>query len=294
MLAHALAEWFGRLEAGGVAGGVDADALGLMVIHDDEHRDLAFVGPGGGHVGAPHGVQRVGDDGAVVTARPTGRADPRGRQQGVLAHQPEHPVPGGADTGEAQAALRWPFHQLRWRNLQASPPIPCDAPRRERDWRKGRPGSARPAPCPASTSAGPKGAHPPGQRPWPPAARARAASRPAWLSAARSRVLPHPQAGSSPAFTGRVARLASPAGRTVSRQPLSVAAVAPRARESVSRSSPRSSRSTASRLRCRDIRPPRPGPAASATVVVSVVIVHLCRGQRPVVRCLAQLRGAGG
>ncbi len=44
----------------------------------------------------------------------------------------------------------------------------------------------------------------------------------------------------------------------------------------VSRSSPRSSRSTASRLRWRDMRPPRPGPTLICSVV-SVVIITLLR-----------------
>src|SRR3712207_6197851 len=84
-----------------------------------------------------------------------------------------------------------------------------------------------------------------------------------------SRALSRSLSSTSP-VAGRVARLASPAARKASRQPLSVAAVTPSERETVSRSSPRSSRRTASRLRWRDMRPPRPGPAAP---VVSVVIV---------------------
>ena len=44
--------------------------------------------------------------------------------------------------------------------------------------------------------------------------------------------------------------------------PVSVAAVRPSSRETVSRSSPRNSRSTAAVLRWRDIRPPRPSPTA--------------------------------
>ena len=89
MLAHALAQWFERLEAGAVARGVDADALGIVVIHGNEHCDLAFAGPDGGHVRAQHG----GMYSAVVVARSAVRADPRWCQQGVLAHQPQHPVP---------------------------------------------------------------------------------------------------------------------------------------------------------------------------------------------------------
>src|SRR3954462_7713502 len=58
--------------------------------------------------------------------------------------------------------------------------------------------------------------------------------------------------------------------------PLRVAAVTPRARESISRSSPRNRRNTASRLRGRDIRPPRPKPTPPEAVVC-VFIVTLLR-----------------
>ena len=107
MLAHALTKGFERLEADGV----DADALGVVVITGDEHRDLAFAGLGRGHVDAPHGVQRARDDGAVVVAWSAERVDPRGCQQGVLAHQLQHTMPGGANTGKAQAGphLAIPF-----------------------------------------------------------------------------------------------------------------------------------------------------------------------------------------
>ncbi len=91
-LAHPLAERRERLEAGAVSGGVDADALGAVVARGDEHRDLAFPGPGGGHADAPRHVQDGGNDGAAVVARSAGCADPRGCRQGVLAQQPEHRV----------------------------------------------------------------------------------------------------------------------------------------------------------------------------------------------------------
>ena len=52
----------------------------------------------------------------------------------------------------------------------------------------------------------------------------------------------------------------------------------PRAHDTAYRSSPRNSRSTASRLLCRDIRPPWPEPTAS---VVSAMISTLMRGYCP-------------
>jgi hypothetical protein len=92
-----------------------------------------------------------------------------------------------------------------------------------------------------------------------------------------SRALRRSLSSTSPPL-GRVARLASPAARKASRQPLRGAAVTPSGRDTVSRFSPRSSRSTAARLRRRDIRPPRPEPAASA---VPAVIIHPIGGYRP-------------
>src|SRR2546423_1674736 len=53
-------------------------------------------------------------------------------------------------------------------------------------------------------------------------------------------------------------------------------ALTPSARESISRSSPRNRRRTASRLRWRDMRPPRPKPTVPEAAV-SVVIVTLLR-----------------
>jgi hypothetical protein len=43
--AHALAHRLERLEAGAAPGGVDADALGVVVIDGDKHRDLPLSGP---------------------------------------------------------------------------------------------------------------------------------------------------------------------------------------------------------------------------------------------------------
>src|SRR3712207_7885636 len=45
---------------------------------------------------------RLGDDGAVVRARPAGCADPRGREQGGLAHEPQHATLGRAKACHAQ------------------------------------------------------------------------------------------------------------------------------------------------------------------------------------------------
>src|SRR4051794_25667557 len=91
---------------------------------------------------------------------------------------------------------------------------------------------------------------------------------------------------SSRASAGRLLKETSPAARNASRQPLSSAAVTPSPRETSSRSSPRSSLKTASRLRPADIRrrsvgtgpsPPACGArsAEPAPTPVSSSILHL-------------------
>ncbi len=67
-----------------------------------EHRDLPLGRPGGGQVGAPHRVDPVRDDGAVVVAR-TARVPTRvGAKQVVGAHRRSTPTLGGAHALHAQ------------------------------------------------------------------------------------------------------------------------------------------------------------------------------------------------
>src|SRR5215469_6174688 len=114
-------------------------------------------------------------------------------------------------------------------------------------------------------------------------------SRSRSISAVPSRALRRSFSSSSP-VVGLVVSAASPAARKVSRQLVSVAAVTPSDRDTSSRSSPRSNRSTAAVLRCRDILPPRPGAAApdscgrSASpgrlpIFVPLSMIHLSRGK---------------
>ncbi len=70
VLPHALPDRLQGLEAGRPCGGMDADAFGGAVVDGDEHRRLALAGDRGGQIGAPQGVHRGGDDGAVMAARP--------------------------------------------------------------------------------------------------------------------------------------------------------------------------------------------------------------------------------
>src|SRR4051812_44001307 len=113
--ADALAERLERLKAGGPVGSVEADALGRAVVDGNEDRDLALDRPDGGQVGAPHRVDAGGDDGAVVVAGATWRADPRRGEQAVHAHQAQHPALGGSHTFHTQPPpdLAMPFAMER-------------------------------------------------------------------------------------------------------------------------------------------------------------------------------------
>jgi hypothetical protein len=90
--AHALADRLQGLEAGGAPRRVDADALGRAVVDGDEHRGLALAGPGGGQVGAPHRVHVSGMMVPSCERGPRGEPVREGREQAVLAHQPQHPA----------------------------------------------------------------------------------------------------------------------------------------------------------------------------------------------------------
>src|SRR4051794_15271811 len=72
------------------------------MIDGDKHRDLSLTGYGRGQVGAPHRIHRLGNDGAVVVAWPARCTDPRGSEEVVLAHEPQHPALGRANARDAQ------------------------------------------------------------------------------------------------------------------------------------------------------------------------------------------------
>src|SRR5437764_1395528 len=70
-LPHALPDRLQRLETGSLRMRVDTDTFCGAMIKRDEHRRLTLAGDRRRQIGAPHRVDRVGDDGAVVVARPT-------------------------------------------------------------------------------------------------------------------------------------------------------------------------------------------------------------------------------
>src|SRR5919202_6228700 len=298
--AHPLPDRLQRLEAGGALRRVNADALGRAMVDGDKDRDLAFARDRAGQVGAPHRVHRLRDDGAVVTARAPGCTDTGRGEQIVLAHEAQHPTTGRAKARHAQPSPDFPVtlamkgaggqdraDPLNERSIRHRPDRTRTPGRLCAGWGK-MPVERGPrhAPDPAHTgqAIGPAahGRGGPAHGRDPRARKGRFASRAVILasSSSRSRSISPSLAlrrlvSISAPWVGRVARLASPAARKASGLALRVAAVTPSARETVSRSSPRSRRRTASRLRWRDMRPPRPRPTCPAAVVCLVIITLL-------------------
>src|SRR3954469_11049980 len=271
------------------------------MIDGDKHRDLDLTYDGRGQVGAPHRVYRRRDDGAVVVTRASGCPDPGGREQVVRAHEPQHATLGCAKACHAQPGPDLPVTlTVKGTGGQDRADRVHQGRIRHRPNRARTPGRFGPRGGEMPIDAGPRGAPDPahaGQAIGPAAggrdgpahrrdlrrAKGRLASRAAILASSNSRssrISPsfafRRSVSSASPLVDRVTRLASPAQTKVSCHPLRVAAVTLSARERISRSSPRSRRRTASRLRWRDIRPPRPKPTPSEAVVC-VFIVTLLR-----------------
>src|SRR3954454_12419094 len=272
------------------------------MVDGDKHRDLPLARDGRGQVRAPHRVHRLGDDGAVVVARASGGPSPGGREEVVLAHEPQDATLGRAEACHAQPGPDLPGSLAVKRAGGQDRADRLDQgrirhrPNRARTPRHLGPGGGEmaidrgarrtPDPAHAGQAIGPAtcGRDGPAHRRDLRRAKGRLASRAAILASSNSRsssispslALSRSVSSASPSVD-RVARLASPAATKVSCHPLRVAAVTPSARESISRSSPRNRRNTASRLRLRDIRPPRPRPIPVRSVVSLVIVVTLLR-----------------
>src|SRR5947208_10471930 len=74
-LPHALPDRLQRLETGSLRMRVDTDTFCGAMINRDEHRRLALAGDRRCQIGAPHRVDRIGDDGAIVVAGTAQRAN---------------------------------------------------------------------------------------------------------------------------------------------------------------------------------------------------------------------------
>src|SRR4051812_43240634 len=277
-LAHRLLHRLESLEAVRVEGSVDADALGRAVVDGHEHRGLALAGHHRGQVGAPHQVDPLGRDRAVVRLWPAGPPGALRCQQAVRPHEPQDAAAAGADAGEAQPGpelavtlavegavpqeLPDRLDQGLVRHRADRPGPPTLALIRAAVAVDGRPRDAPQARDPLQTVDSVGGgrdlpAHRLGLR----RAKGRCLSkRSIFASRSSAAIVSSPTLAcsrpisASRASAGRLFSDASPPARNWSRQPLSSAAVTPSSRETSSRSSPRSRRSTASRLRPADIR----------------------------------------
>src|SRR4051794_3766947 len=245
---------------------------------------LAFASDDAGQVGAPHDVDPLGGDPAVMGSRAMRAAGTLMGQEAMLAHQPQDATPAGADTGEAQprpqlavalAMKRAAGQELADRCHQVvirrGPAWPRPLALRHAGWAavaiKSRARHApeardalqavdlvrggRDLPAHCLDLLRPKG---------------RCVSKPSIFASRSSAVIVSSPTlacsrpiSASRASAGRLFSDASPPARNWSRQPLRSAAVTPSWRSSNSRSSPRNSLSTASCLRRADIPRRRPG-----------------------------------
>src|SRR5512143_900195 len=99
---HALADRLQRLEAIAAAVGMDADALGVAVIHGNEDVGRAVAERHGlGHVGAPHLVDSGSGNGPLMRFG-LGPAHAVWGEQLVLAHQAPNSAHRGTNAGEPQ------------------------------------------------------------------------------------------------------------------------------------------------------------------------------------------------
>src|SRR4051812_36291802 len=280
-----------RPAAAGRPCGHGSSALPMMVNGDDcsvtvsaarvssLQGSLTLAGHHRGQIAAPHRIDPIGGDRAVVGPRAARPAGTLVRQQAALAHEPQDPAPAGADAGEAQprpqlavalameGAVRQKLadrhHQVLVRHgperagalalahlggaAVAIDGRPCNAPEvRDPQEAVDLGGGGRNLPAHRLDLRRPKG---------------RCVSRRSIFASKSSAVIVSSPTlacsrsiAASRASAGRLFSDASPAARNWLRQPLSSAAVTPSAREISSRSSPRNRRSTASCLRRADIR----------------------------------------
>src|SRR5271169_704235 len=89
LVSHCHADGLKSFEAGPALGDMPTEQLGVPVLGDAEQPDLAVLdGNDLGRVGRPHHVRRLGDDPPIVR-RVGARASAMGRQQAMLAHEPQ-------------------------------------------------------------------------------------------------------------------------------------------------------------------------------------------------------------
>ena len=89
LVSHRHADGLKSFEAGPALGDMPTEQLGVPVLGDAEQPDLAVLDGGDlGRVGRPHHIRRLGGDPPIVR-RVGARASAMGRQQAMLAHEPQ-------------------------------------------------------------------------------------------------------------------------------------------------------------------------------------------------------------
>src|SRR5512146_1032359 len=287
--ANGLANRLERLPARGALGGVDAEDFRSVVIDREQHahRTIAHR-PGAGEIRSPAHVRRRRNDRALVRARSSGGAATGRSPQSVLAHQAQHPGAAGADTSVAQLCPNLPVALAeKRRGSQDGANVPDElliggsargAPRGPTGALIGSTGEIQARASEASESAHPVQRDNPvlGSRHVSPHLfDFPGAKGPCFLSYTRliSREISRFSAVSPSAFcscvifssrlsTSRLFNPASPLARKTPRHDESVAALTFSSRESASRSSPFSRRSTAAIFFFEDHRP-RSSPGSS-------------------------------
>lgn len=99
-LPHSLFEGFQSLEAAAACGDMNAHAFQGTMIHGKEDSRLAFGGGEScGHIRAPHVVNLVRGDAAIMDSGAGGGSLAVGGQEQVLPHQTQDPSFGGPEAG---------------------------------------------------------------------------------------------------------------------------------------------------------------------------------------------------
>ncbi len=97
--AHALADGFQRLEAGGASRRMDTNAFKRAMSdgHEDGHGPV-LLRHCAGRIGAPHLIRALGRDRPVVDPWSQHALGPAGRQEAGLPHEPQHTGFGRANS----------------------------------------------------------------------------------------------------------------------------------------------------------------------------------------------------
>jgi hypothetical protein len=104
IVSYSLFQGFQGLESGALFGGMNTNTFQGTVIHGKEDSRLAvFGGESSSHICAPHIVDPIGGDSAVMDSWPRGAAPAMRRQELVFSHQTQNPSFRGSDASIAES-----------------------------------------------------------------------------------------------------------------------------------------------------------------------------------------------